>query len=374
MTIIKKEWYDGTFKMKDAFKIGDIGISVYENERGLELYDPKELASMLGDKELNNSNKKNLRNIMKTVGEENKLTVKVDEEAGPAKKTLVNVYGIYDIVYFLDTPEARKIRYSFTNILEEYRNWKGLSLGQFVKNCEANEIDKVYKNVYSARSSSAFINNLNEEDIFIKSVYTFICEKSKYGICNIIRSIDYFENPEILKNIDSHKIGEKLSFSLGISRLSQLLSEIVSVDSLNISDYILNNYPVEEINNNKYLSTDIFEKLIYNIVNNKCGKYIVRNDEYKLLNTKELIERILSEFIHHNNEFISNPLFDSLTCFRKITRNLDTTVYKIFYSYKNYYYQKGCDDDTIYTKTQSKMKEYIKTGKVYSYEELEEEY
>lgn len=372
MTMINKEWYDGTFKMKDGFKIGDIGISVYENERGLELYDPKELINLTGN-ELK-VNKKNLRNIMNTVGEENKITVKVDEEAGPAKKTLVNVYGIYDIVYFLDTPEARKIRYSFTNILEEYRKFKGLSLGQFVKNCEANDIDKVYKNVYSARSSSAFINNLNEEDIFIKSVYTFIYEKSKYGICNIIRSIDYFENPEILKNIDSHEIGEKLSFSLGISRLSQLLSEIVSVDSLNISDYILNNYPVEEINNNKYLSTDIFEKLIYNIVNNKCGKYIVRNDEYKLLNTKELIERILSEFIHRNNKFISNPLFDSLTCFRKITRSLDITVYKIFYSYKNYYYQKGYEDDTIYTKTQSKMKEYIKTGKVYSYEELEEEY
>lgn len=372
MTIIKKEWYDGTFKMKEAFKIGDIGICVYENERGLELYDPKELVNITGN-ELK-VNKKNLRNIMKSVREENKITIKVDEEAGPAKKTLVNVYGIYDIVYFLDTPEARKIRYSFTNILEEYRNWKGLSLGQFVKNCEANEIDKVYKNVYSARSSSAGINNLNEEDIFIKSVYTFIYEKSEYGICNIIRTIDYFENPEILKNIDSHKIGEKLTFSLGISRLSQLLSEIVSVDSLNISDYILNNYPVEEINNNKYLNTDIFEKLIYNIVNNKCGKYIVRNDEYKLLNTRELIERLLSKFIHHNSEFNSNPLFDSLTCFRKITRNLDTTVYKIFYSYKNYYYQKGYDDDTIYTKTQSKMKEYIKTGKVYSYEELEEEY
>lgn len=374
MTMINKEWYDGTFKMKDAFKIGDIGISVYENERGLELYDPKELASMLGDKELNNSNRKNFENIINSVDKTNKFKVKVDSEAGNENKYLVNVYGIYDIVYFLDTPEARKIRYSFTNILEEYRNWKGLSLGQFVKNCEANEIDKVYKNVYSARSSSAFINNLNEEDIFIKSIYTFIYEKSKYGICNIIRSIDYFENPEILKNIDSHKIGEKLTFSLGISRLSQLLSEIVSVDSLNISDYILNNYPVEEINNNKYLNTDIFEKLIYNIVNNKCGKYIVRNEEYKLLNTRELIERLLSKFIHHNSEFNSNPLFDSLTCFRKITRNLDTTVYKIFYSYKNYYYQKGCDDDTIYTKTQSKMKEYIKTGKVYSYEELEEEF
>lgn len=133
MTMINKEWYDGTFKMKDAFKIGDIGISVYENERGLELYDPKELSNMLGEKELNNTLRRNISIILDSVDKKNKFNVKVDTGAGSPEKYLVNVYGIYDIVYFLDTPEARKIRYSFTNILEEYRNWKGLSLGQFVK-------------------------------------------------------------------------------------------------------------------------------------------------------------------------------------------------------------------------------------------------
>lgn len=374
MTMIKKEWYEGTFKMKDVFKIGDIGISVYENERGLELYDPKELSSMLGDKELNNSNKKNLRNIMKSVDKRNEFKVKVDTGAGTPERYLVNVYGIYDIVYFLDTPEARKIRYSFTNILEEYRKFKGLSLGEFVKNCEANEIDKVYKNVYSAKSSSAFINNLNEEDIFIKSVYTFIYTIDENDNYILVRNIDYFEQPEIIKDINYHFKGEKLVFSLGITKLSEILSKIVSVDSLNISDYIINNYPIEEINGNKYLDSRIFIKLIKNIGFGKCGEYLVLNDVYKDFKTDAIIDVILNRFVLTTSEFEKNPLIESLTTFKKITASQDDTVWKLYCGYKMFYYQRGCEDEVVYTKVQEKMHEYIKKGKVYTTEELEEEY
>lgn len=370
MTIIKKEWYDGIFKMKDAFKIGDLGIYVYENERGLELYDPKELVYVKGDKELG-VNRKNLRNILNSVKEENKVMVKMDEDAGQAERYLVNVYGIYDILYFIDTLEARKIRYSFTNILEEYRKFKGLSLGEFVKNCEAKEIDKVYKNVYSAGIESFTL--LDDKEVFIKSAYSFVYTKDKDDNYVLVRNIDYFEHPEIIKDMDHHFKGEKLVFSLGITKLSEILSKIVSVDALNISDYIINNYPIEEINGNKYLDSRIFIKLVKNIGFGKCGDYLVLNDVYKDFKTDTIIDVILNKFVHITNEFQKNPLIESLTTFKNITVSHDNTVYKLFCGYKTFYYQRGCDDEVVYTKVQEKMHEYIKKGKVYTTEELENE-
>lgn len=372
MTMINKEWYDGTFKMKDAFKIGDIGISVYENERGLELYDPKELSNMLGEKELNNTLRRNISMIMDSVSKENKFKVKVDSEAGNENKYLVNVYGIYDIVYFLDTPEARKIRYSFTNILEEYRKFKGLSLGEFVQNCEAKEIDKVYKNVYSAGIESFTI--LDDKDVFIKAAYSFIYTKDENDNYILVRNKDYFEHPEIIKDINYHFKGEKLVFSLGITKLSEILSKIVSVDSLNISDYIINNYPIEEINGNKYLDSRIFIKLIKNIGFGKCGEYLVLNDVYKDFKTDVIIDEILNKFVRITYEFGKNPLIESLTTFKNITVSQDNTVWKLYRGYKLFYYQRGCEDEVVYTKVQEKMHEYIKNGKVYTTEELENEF
>lgn len=122
------------FKLEKEFQIGELKLKAYQ-WKFVTLIDPTHLIELVGEEFKDNNSNSTKQRILKRLHVSSVVNVSVQEgnNGRTTMKKLLTPQGVYEILFFIESHTARRIRVSFVNLLESFRKEKGIPVDIFLK-------------------------------------------------------------------------------------------------------------------------------------------------------------------------------------------------------------------------------------------------
>lgn len=292
------------FKLEKEFEIGDLKLKAYQ-WRHITLFDPKYLIELVG-KVFEKNERTNKQRVLEQLLPESLLTVNVSERKGQViEKKLLTPQGVYEILFFINTPESRRIRSTFVNLLESFRIEKGLSIDKFLKSAYDKTIvplgmgfDARYK--FSVPEIKLPFSLIDYNDLFIPE----LCE---FPVVDDVVIFDE-ESEYYLENLDKVKIGFKLFFFVGCEKTISCISLLAEKDKVTVLENLIKEKVKAYNIDSAQFSTKIEES-------ESDGMYFNGYELFQIFNNNEeevqLFKKLLKTM--YGDDIVVNILFNSIT-------------------------------------------------------------
>lgn len=212
------QFTDSLFVEKSEFTFYGARIKLYECG-GFDLYDPKDIIISCGQRR---------NDIIQAIDNINLFRVNTLTNLGITnEKILVNEIGLYDILFVIDNPKAKKFRRNFFIHLNQYRRNLNLGVEEFVKYMESKEdytdipcyIDNSFK-------LHPFITEI-KGNLDIRKLY--ILDSKSFPVFNGIPVNIETNYDDYIKNIDKTTVEHNIDFMLGYEYVIKALSKVLNV-------------------------------------------------------------------------------------------------------------------------------------------------
>lgn len=314
------------FKLEKEFQIGELKLKAYQ-WKYVTLFDPTYLIEMVGEEFKDNNSKSTKQRVLKRLHVGSVVNVNVEEVKDKVYnyKNLLTPQGVYEILFFIESHTARRIRVSFVNLLESFRKEKGIPVDIFLKDAYEQRLVPVHNSFDRKHSIEgdlqyAFLT-IPTEDLFVMNAYNF----------PVVRDIVIFdEHSEFFReNIREALLGTKLDFYISCKKVLSAIGEITATDKVTVIDKLIKDdlkaykidkdefsLELEEDNTNLYYNGLELMKYIFN----KC------NEDFK--RAEGLFKRIMDHAF--NNKLVSTVLFESVTKYSHVNHHINYMNFEKF--------------------------------------------
>lgn len=237
------------FQLKQGFRIGEIVIRLYENEFKTQLFDPSfidKLCHKGTDLETQKRNAK--QRLLDNIEGSHVFYEEVEFKGRLRNMFLVDEEGLYQILLFIDTPEARRIRETFAKIIVKYRLDHKMDVYDFLEKCEKQTLklnpyqvdlrDIIYGPAYNEVQDM-------KKDIIVENVLSFPTLNNK-----IIKDED---DDDYVDNIEYADVDEKVEYLIDLDKVLDTLVNTFNVNSETILEILFDEFEVYEKNDRFYI-------------------------------------------------------------------------------------------------------------------------
>lgn len=267
------------FQLKQGFRIGELVIRMYENEFKTQLFDPTELDKLLREeKDFETKKRIAKQRLLDNIEGIHIFYEEVELISGRGKKkiALVDEEGLYQILMFIDTPEARRIRETFAKIIVKYRLDHKMDVYDFLEKCEKQTLklnpyqvdlrDNIYGPAYNEVQDM-------KKDIIVENVISFPTLNNE-----IIKDED---DDDYVDNIEYADVDEKVDYLIDLDKVLDILVNTFNVNSETVLEILFDEFEVYEKNDRFYIDGNrVLLLLIAKLLSEK-----------KELEAKELIKK-----------------------------------------------------------------------------------
>lgn len=237
------------FQLKQGFRIGEIVIRMYENEFKTQLFDPSELDKLLREEKDFETRKRHAKQrLLDNIEGAHVFYEEVELTGKTRNMTLVDEEGLYQILMFIDTPEARRIRETFAKIIVKYRLDHKMDVYDFLEKCEKQTLklnpyqvdlrDNIYGPAYNEVQDM-------KKDIIVENVLSFPTLNNE-----IIKDED---DDDYVDNIEYADVDETVEYLIDLDKVLDVLVNTFNVNSETILEILFDEFEVYEKNDRFYI-------------------------------------------------------------------------------------------------------------------------